>query len=292
MAKWTDRTINSADGLTLHYRDYDGPRDRPPILCLPGLTRNARDFEPVADRFAGEWRVLCLDFRGRGGSEFDPVPANYHPGTYAADVLKLLDQLGIADAVFIGTSLGGLVTMVIAASDQERIAGAMLNDIGPEVMSEGIDRISGYVGMDTQYADWADATRQLAERNRDKFPNWSDAEWERFVRRVCREDENGKVRFDYDMRIADNFRIAVEQPARDTWSYYKALDGRPVLILRGALTDLLDAEVAERMTREIDDAELVTVPDVGHTPNLEEPESLDGIERLLTRVLARESAEA
>ncbi len=204
----------------------------------------------------------------------------------------MLDQLGIADAVFMGTSLGGLVTMVVAASDGERIAGAMLNDIGPEIMHEGIERIGGYVGQDTRYADWTDASSKLAERNRDTFPNWSEEEWDRFVRRICREDDSGGVRFDYDMRIADNFRTAVEQPARDTWSYYQALDGRPVLILRGALTDLLDAEVAERMEREIDGAELVTVPDVGHTPNLEEAESLDGIARLLERVLARETAEA
>ena len=107
MASFEDRYFNSVDGLRLHYRDYPGGHpERPPLLCLPGLTRNARDFEPVADRFAGEWRVLALDFRGRGLSAPDPDPSRYMPPVYARDVLKLLDQLGIADAVFVGTSLG------------------------------------------------------------------------------------------------------------------------------------------------------------------------------------------
>src|SRR6476619_1618159 len=101
MAKWTDRSWNSVDGLKLHYRDYDGNRDRPPILCIPGLTRNARDFEPIADRFAGDWRVIAIDLRGRGGSERDPDPSHYSPPYYVADVMKFLDQLGIADAVFV-----------------------------------------------------------------------------------------------------------------------------------------------------------------------------------------------
>ena len=138
MAQWQDRYWNSKDGLRLHYRDYAGPAERPPILCLPGLTRNARDFEPVADRLAGEWRVIAVDFRGRGQSEYDPNPANYEPRTYAADVLKLLDQLGIADAVFFGTSLGGIVTMLMSTTDSERIAGAVINDIGPVVEDEGV----------------------------------------------------------------------------------------------------------------------------------------------------------
>jgi pimeloyl-ACP methyl ester carboxylesterase len=288
MAEWTDRYWNSDDGLRLHYRDYDGPRDRPPILCLPGLTRNARDFEPVADRFAGEWRLLAVDFRGRGGSEHDSNPANYLPATYAADGMKLLDQLGIADAVFIGTSLGGLVTMVIASDDNERIAGALLNDIGPEIVQEGIDRIGGYVGADIRFTGWPDAAGRLAERHRAKFPLWNEADWDRFARRVCREDPDGAVRFDYDMRIADNFRAAVDKPAVAAWPFYQALDGRPVTILRGALTDLLDEKIARKMADAIEDAELVTVPDVGHTPNLEEPESIAAIERLLERVLVRQ----
>ena len=286
MAKWVDRTWNSADGLKLHYRDYAGPHERPPILCIPGLTRNARDFESVGDRYAGEWRVIAIDLRGRGASAFDPKPANYAPAVYVADVMKLLDQLGIADAVFIGTSLGGLITMLLAASDNERIAGALLNDIGPVIDQAGIDRIVDYVGHDERFASWDDVTEALVSRHRETFPKWGADDWARSARRTCRE-ESGKIRFDYDMRIADNFERAAQVPQIDAWPFFRALDGRPVTILRGELSDLLSDETASAMASAIDDVELVTVPDVGHVPNLEEPESLAAIDRLLARVLAR-----
>lgn len=289
MAAWIDRYWNSADGLKLHYRDYAGPHDRPPIICLPGLTRNARDFEPVANRFAGEWRVIAVDFRGRGLSDHDPRPEQYLPRVYATDVLKMLDQLGIADAVFVGTSLGGIVTMVLAGSDSERIAGALLNDVGPELDQAGIDWIATYVGKDERYRSWDELREALTERSGRKFPHWDQGSWERFARRVGREADDGTIGFDYDMAIAVNFHALADAPPMDAWPHYKALDGRPVTILRGALSDLLDAKVAERMASELGDVELVTVPAVGHTPNLEEPESLAAIERLLVRVLAREA---
>jgi len=282
MAEWTDRYWNSADGVKLHYRDHEGNRERPPILCIPGLTRNARDFEPVADRFAGDWRVLSIDLRGRGGSAFDPDPANYKPMVYVADILKMLDQLGIADAVFVGTSLGGICTMALALGDRERIAGALLNDIGPVVDMAGIDRIAGYVGKEARFTGWDEAIAQVAERTVDVYPDYGPAEWDRFVRRMAREDGTDVV-FDYDMRIADNFASAASAP--DVWPLYQALDGRQVTILRGELSDLLSAEVAERMASEIGDAELVTVPRVGHAPSFDEPESIAALERLLERVL-------
>ena len=291
MAHYTDRTWNSADGLRLHYRDYDGPRDRPPILCIPGLTRNARDFAPVADRFAGEWRVLVVDLRGRGLSEYDPKPANYVPQTYAADLLKLLDQLGIADAVFVGTSLGGIVTMVMAMRDVERIAGACLNDVGPEIDQRGIDRIGSYVGKASSCASFEALALDFAARNADTFPDYTTEQWNAFARCIASE-RAGRVEFDYDMAVAQTFEATRGAPAADIWPYYRALAGRPVTLIRGELSDLLDAEVAERMAREIPDVELVTVPRVGHAPALDEPESLAAIERLLGRVLVREDVSA
>ena len=284
MATWTDRYWNSADGVKLHYRDYDGNRDRPPILCIPGLTRNARDFEPVADRFAGDWRIIAIDLRGRGGSAFDPDPSNYKPMVYVADILKMLDQLGIADAVFVGTSLGGICTMALALGDRERIAGALLNDIGPVVDMAGVERIMGYVGKASSFASWAGAIAELSARNFDVYPDYGPAEWERYVRRLMREDGSGSVVFDYDMAIAGNFESAASTP--EIWPLYQALDGRPVTILRGELSDLLSAQVATRMATELPDVELVTVPRVGHAPSLDEPESLAALDRLLVRVLA------
>ena len=286
MADFADRYWTSADGIKLHYRDYAGPLDRPPILCIPGLTRNASDIEPVDDRYAGEWRVLCVDLRGRGLSGFDPDPANYAPAVYVADLLKFLDQLGIADAVFLGTSLGGLCTMLLAATDAERIAGVMLNDIGPVIDQAGIDRIGGYVGQDTSFSSWDEAIAELSRRHGATFPKWGAGEWERFAHRIARE-EKSEVRFDYDMRIADNFVRAAGTPQIDAWPFYRALEGRPVTILRGAHSDLLSEETAQEMVAEHSDAKLVTVPDVGHAPNLEEPESLAAIDDLLARVLAR-----
>jgi pimeloyl-ACP methyl ester carboxylesterase len=286
MAEFADRYWTSADGIKLHYRDYAGPHERPPILCIPGLTRNARDFEPVAERYAGQWRVIAIDLRGRGGSGFDPEPANYSPPVYVADILKMLDQLGIADAVFVGTSLGGLCTMLLAASDGERIAGALLNDIGPVIDHAGIERIGGYVGLDHRFASWEEAIAEVSARNAACFPKWGAGEWERYVRRICRA-EKGQIRFDYDMAIAENFRRAAEMPPGDAWPLYRALDGRPVTILRGELSDLLSEATAQAMATEVGDAELVTVPDVGHTPSFEEPESQRAMDRLLERVLGR-----
>lgn len=288
MVSWTDRYWYSAEGLRLHYRDYEGPRDKPPILCIPGLTRNARDFEPVAERYAGDWRVICVDLRGRGLSDRDPDPRRYHPQYYVADILKLLDQEGIADAVFMGTSLGGICTMLLASTDADRIAGAMLNDIGPEIDQTGIDRIGGYVGKDARFDSWDEAVSLLSERNKEVFPNWSKDDWDRFTRRIMHETPEG-IAFEYDMRIADNFRDATQGPQGANWHLFEALAGRPLLILRGELSDLLEQEVAERMAEALgDDAELVVVPSVGHTPNLEEPEAQAGMDRLLSRVMDRQ----
>lgn len=285
MAAFEDRYYNSADGVRLHYRDYaGGDHQHPPIICLPGLTRNARDFEPVADRFAGEWRVLALDFRGRGLSDPDPNPERYVPPTYARDVLKLLDQLGIADAVFVGTSLGGLTTMLIAAMEEERIAGALINDIGPDVDPEGIARIKDYVGKAASWPDFAAAGAAFAERAGDVYPDWSPAEWERFARRCCRE-EGGAVSLDYDMAIAQPFAAANDAAQPNLWPLLDNLRGKPVTILRGAASDLFSADTANQMVEVLgDDAELVTVARVGHAPSFDEPESIAALERLLARI--------
>jgi len=288
-AQWTDRYWTTEDGLKLHYRDYAGRSDRPPLLMLHGLTRNSRDFESAAARYAGDWRVIALDFRGRGLSQHDPNSANYRPSTYVRDVLGLLDELGIGEAVFLGTSLGGLVTMSLAAIAPGRIAGALINDIGPELEPAGIDRIKAYVGKPVVFRDWEDAAGQLQERSGDVHPAYGKAEWLRFARRVCRETERG-VEFDYDMRIAEPFHAGETGAAKDGWPFYRALAGRPVLILRGESSDLLSETVLARMASEIPDVEVVTVKGVGHAPDLDEPESVAAIDRLLERVLRRRSA--
>ncbi|MDQ3483081.1 MAG: alpha/beta hydrolase [Pseudomonadota bacterium] len=286
MASWSDRYWTSRDGLKLHYRDHAGPDDRPPILCLHGLTRNSRDFEALAERLAGEWRVISPDFRGRGLSEYDPQSSRYMPPTYAADVLQLLDELQIDKAVFVGTSLGGLTTMIVAGFAPQRIAGVVLNDIGPELSSAGIGRISDYVGNPVLYRDWDEAADIFSAKFGDVHPRYGRDEWLRYARRVCRETDRG-IEFDYDMTIAEPFKQMDEKTAAaaDAWPLFHALAGKPVLLLRGERSDLLSPQVAEKMRDSMPGVELVTVPNVGHAPDFEEPESIEAVERLLGRVL-------
>jgi pimeloyl-ACP methyl ester carboxylesterase len=253
---------------------------------LHGLTRNSRDFENVAARYAGDWRVLAVDFRGRGLSQYDANSANYAPRTYAMDIIELLDELDIERAVFLGTSLGGLVTMTIAKLQPQRIAGAMLNDIGPELDQAGIERIRTYVGKPVLFRDWDDAASQLQTRLAEVHPSYGRPEWRRFAKRICRESEEG-VEFDYDMAIAEPFNAGKTGAVEDPWPYFHALSGRPVLVLRAENSDLLPRSAAERMAREIPDVEFVTIPRVGHAPDLDEPEAVAAIDRLLERVLAQ-----
>jgi pimeloyl-ACP methyl ester carboxylesterase len=281
-----DRFWTSRDGLKLHYRDYAGPADRPPLLMLHGLTRNSRDFEDLAERYAGKWRMIAVDFRGRGKSQWDPVSANYVPPIYAMDVLQLLDELEIKQAVFLGTSLGGLVTMIVATIAPDRIAGVLLNDVGPDLDLSGIDRIKTYVGKQVTFRDWDEAADRLQQRAGDVYPAYDHAAWVRFAKRACRQTEQG-VEFDYDMAIAEPFQAGNTGEVPDGWPFYRALAGRPVLVLRGGNSDLLSDAAAERMATEIPDVEVVTVPGVGHAPDLAEPESVAAIDRLLERVLRR-----
>ncbi|HEU4810271.1 MAG TPA: alpha/beta hydrolase [Sphingomicrobium sp.] len=288
MASWEDRYWTSRDGLKLHYRDYAGPADRPPVLCLHGLTRNTRDFENLAARLAGEWRVIGVDFRGRGGSEFDTDSARYMPPTYAADVLQLLDELGIPEAVFIGTSLGGIVTMIVAGFAPQRIAGALLNDVGPELDKAGLDRIRGYVGKPLLFESWDDAADRLSAKYADVHPSYRRNEWLRYAKRVAHETPRG-IEFDYDMTIAEPFNRMDDEAASaaSAWPLFRGLAGKPVVILRGESSDLLSEEVAQRMIEALPDAELVTVHNVGHAPDFDEPESVASVDRLLKRVLDR-----
>ncbi|WP_121118557.1 alpha/beta fold hydrolase [Croceibacterium ferulae] len=280
--EWT-----SDDGLVLRYRDYPGREDRPPILCIPGLTRNARDFEPVAEAFAGEWRVLCADLRGRGQSDYARDPASYMPLRYVADVAALLDQAGLSRVVAVGTSLGGIVTMLLAAQMPERIAGAVLNDIGPDIEAVGLARIREYVGQGRSFPTWMHAARALREQSEATHPDYAIADWLRMAKRLMCVGAGGRIAFDYDMKIAEPFSAPLpdEAPAPDMWPLLHALAGRPVLAIRGELSDILSAATLTRMEREVPGLDSVTVPRTGHAPTLEEPEVQAAIARLLTRVV-------
>jgi pimeloyl-ACP methyl ester carboxylesterase len=277
--RYEDRYFTVPDGLKLHYRDYPGSAEKPPLLCLPGLTRNSRDFTELAERYSPRFRVLALEFRGRGMSDYDPVPARYVPPTYAQDVIELLDQLAVPQAIFVGTSLGGLVSMAVAVLQPQRIRATILNDVGPVINNVGVDRIKTYVGSGQRFANWDEAGETIA-RNTQAFDNYGHDDWVRMAKRNCRE-EDGEVVFDYDAAIAVPFKSAPSTPTIDLWPFFAALAQKPLLVVRGARSDLLSAETLEEMRKVAPGMRSAIVPGVGHAPDLSEPEAVAAIDEFL-----------
>ena len=284
MTEWSDGYWWSNDGLRLHYREYAGDTSRPPIVCIPGLTRNARDFEGVAGRLAGDWRLICVDLRGRGESAQAKDAMTYGPLTYLQDIEALIRELALDRFILFGTSLGGLITMLLAMSDDRRIAAALLNDIGPVLEPRGLDRIRSYVGKPQNWPTWLHAARALAEAQRDRYPDWDLDHWLTFAKRLCKLSPGGRIVLDYDMRLAEPFKLPGGESGIDLWPAFRSLAATPTLLLRGELSDLLSAETAERMQADHPEMEVVTVPRVGHAPTLDEPEAVEAIGRLLARV--------
>lgn len=271
--------------LDLHARIYDGGRgtDQPALLLMHGLTRNSADFEPLAEHLAPGYRLVVPDQRGRGLSDYDSDPANYRPDIYAADMFALLDGLGIARAGLIGTSMGGLIAMIMAATQPDRIAGVIMNDIGPQIEAAGLARIQGYVGPTQDAADWDEAAARCAAVNAVALPDFGPQDWLAFARRTCIETPAGRIRFAYDPAIALSTQGA--QPATlppDLWPLWDMLAEKPVLVLRGGHSDLLSAAtVAEMGKRHRGAFSAVDVPNRGHAPILDEPVALSAIEAFL-----------
>ncbi len=286
MADWTDGYWWSNDGLRLHYRDYAGPADRPPILCVPGLTRNAGDFAAVAERLAGDWRLICVNLRGRGESAYAKDPLTYVPLVYLQDLEALIGTLALPSVVAFGTSLGGLMTMLLAATGRASIAGALINDIGPAIEPAGLARIRGYVGRGGSWPTWLHAARGIADTQRAAYPDYGIEDWLRMAKRLCRLTNAGRIVSDYDARIAEPLRLAGGEAGVDLWPTLDALRGVPTLLIRGALSDVLSQPTADEMARRLPMLQRVTLPRVGHAPTLDEPECRAGIDRLLARVLA------
>jgi pimeloyl-ACP methyl ester carboxylesterase len=281
MSQYTERFLRVPDGLSLFARDYapQGAAAATPVLCLHGLTRNSVDFDVLAGRIAvlGR-RVIVPDMRGRGRSDNDPVPDRYRPNIYVTDTVAWLDALEISRAVFIGTSMGGIITMLAAVIAQPRIAAAVLNDIGPEIDPRGIARIGSYVGKEGPFASWDEAIAAVSEAQRDNFPDRDDAFWQSFARRVMRE-RDGRVEFAYDPAIASTFGGGAAPASMAP--LFEALARVPVLVIRGALSDLLSPAGVETMKRVKPDLQYVEVPGVGHAPTLNESVSWNAIEKFL-----------
>lgn len=278
-----ERLITSKDGLSLYLRDYAPvlPLHGLPVVCLHGLTRNSRDFELVAPRIASLGRrVLVPDMRGRGGSARDANAEHYAPPVYVGDVATILDALGLKQVVVVGTSMGGIIAMLMAYTMPGRIAACVLNDVGPVLEEQGLKRIASYVGKSVEFANWDEATAAVRGTQRATFPKADDAFWSRFARRVCRQTAAGRIVFDYDPAIA---RPSATTSAPDMTPLFEALAKVPVLTVRGGESDLLSSEGVALMRLVKADMPSVDVPDVGHAPTLEEPEAWNAIVEFLAQ---------
>jgi pimeloyl-ACP methyl ester carboxylesterase len=285
-----ERIVATEDGLALYARDYAPllPETGLPVICLHGLTRNSRDFEVVAPRIAALGRrVVAPDMRGRGRSANDPDPAHYVPTVYAQDVIALMDKFEIGRAVFAGTSMGGLITMVLATMAPDRIAAAILNDVGPKLNAAGLARIATYVGRTQPVGSWSEAAEAVRAIAGPAYPARAEDQdfWLAFARRTFHEREDGLYEADYDPHIALAFADFDEDaPPPDLTPLFSALAARPMLCVRGGLSDLLSESVLAEMRAIKPDLLAVTVPDVGHAPMLDEPEAWDAVLDFLAKV--------
>ncbi|MEH6515315.1 MAG: alpha/beta hydrolase [Halioglobus sp.] len=287
MSSYNDYWFKSSDGLNLYARDYpSGSAVKAPattIVCIPGLTRNSADFAALAPYLSKRFRVLAVDLRGRGKSEYDTDPNNYVPAVYVEDVQTLLDGLGLASVILIGTSLGGLVSMLLSAMQPQRVASIIVNDIGPEVQQSGLERIKSYVSARSSVASWPEAVRQTREILSREYPNFGLPEWEEFTRNLYREGCDGCPILNYDAGISLPMEQSqpVVEPA-DLWPAFAAITSIPMLLFRGELSDILSRDCATRMLQRHSNMEFVEVPDCGHAPLLTEVECLHAIENFLS----------
>ncbi len=284
MAGFSERRWTSPDGLSLYARDYAGTDGgaRLPVVCLHGLTRNSKDFEDLAPRIAASGRrVIVPDIRGRGQSAHDAHPARYNPRTYARDVLAMMDSLGIAEAIFIGTSMGGLITMTLAAMRSKAVAAAILNDVGPAIAPEGLARILSYAGKGAQVESWEDAVAYVQTTSGIAFPEYGEEDWRRLAKRTFR-DRQGRPELDYDPAIATPLRKPHKLVELMAWMLFRRLARRrPTLLIRGGLSDIISADIAARMRKAAPGMHEVIVPGVGHAPTLDEPVALAAIHTFL-----------
>lgn len=271
--------FTAADGVSLHFTD-EGPRDGKVVLCLSGLTRNGTDFDYVAPHL-GDVRLIRMDYRGRGKSNW-AEPATYTVPVEAGDALALLDHLGIGRAAVLGTSRGGLIAMVLAATAKGRLMGVCLNDIGPEITAEGLRAIAAFIGQPPGFRTYEEAavarSRFMAGFDGVPMERWREEAAKHYV------EGPGGLAINYDARLRDAFLAAFEAPAPDLWPVFNALAGLPLALIRGANSDLLSAATAAEMRRRRPDMLYADVPDRGHVPFLDEPEAVAVIRAWVERL--------
>jgi pimeloyl-ACP methyl ester carboxylesterase len=278
----SDHYVTARDGMRLHVREH-GERTAPglPVVCLPGLARTTADFDILASALAGDAgrlrRVLALDYRGRGLSDHDPDPKNYAIPVELDDVLSVLTARAVASAVFVGTSRGGLIVMALAAARPGAIAGAVLNDIGPVIETQGLMRIKGYVGKLPQPRTLEDGAEILRRLFGAQFTRLGDADWLASARRTWR-DENGRLVVTYDPKLAQALAaVDADRPLPPLWPQFDALAQVPLMVIRGANSDILSAATVEAMRARRREMTTLVVPDQGHAPLLAEADTITRI---------------
>lgn len=281
-AGFEERRFRAQDGLSLYFRDY-GPRDGTeiPLLCLTGLARNSKDFAPFAARVSALGRrVLCLDYRGRGRSGYDPDPMNYQPATYLNDIRHMLAALGLHRVVVVGSSLGGILGMGMGAAMPTAIAGLILNDVGPEIDTTGFARIQDYLKADRPHRSWDEAVADL----KTIFTNnsFTEAEWREVAEGTFRQGDDGLLHFDWDVKLYKPIEKSPGIP--DLWPYFNSVRHVPMLVLRGEKSDILLPGTVERMVANHPSIRAVTVPGAGHIPTLKEPEAVEAVDDFLGRI--------
>ncbi len=287
MANHRDFWLTTADGLKLYARDYANDAASLTVLCLPGLTRNSADFEDLAERLHDRYRLVVMDPRGRGRSAYDPEPSRYQLPTYAADAFALLDALNLREVALLGTSMGGLIAMLMTTRAPQRIRGVVLNDIGPVVESAGLARIQSYVGTHKIVETWAEAVDVAKSNNQAAFPDLSEEQWLAFAHRLFRENAAGRPELAYDPAISQPIKESPQAAAPgDLWQIFDAMKGIPMLVIRGALSDILSAGTVRQMAKRHGSLRQVEVSRTGHAPLLTEPEAETAIVDFLASIEA------
>ena len=281
MRSFKDYFFQTTDGLRLYARDYPGPdANAPVLLCLHGLTRNSKDFASLAQALASDFRVVVPEQRGRGLSDYAEDVSRYSLLQYVEDMQGLIVELGLQRLSVVGTSMGGLMTFALNALSPGLIARAVINDIGPEIAQAGLDRIKSYVGVAGPFEDWEEAA-YLMSITAEIFPDWTDSQWSDFARQ-CYIEREGQIVIDYDPRIATPLATqSTDTEAETLWSLFEAMASVPSLLVRGELSDLLSPECVARMQKVHPSMEVLSVPNVGHAPMLNEPGVTEAIRRFL-----------
>lgn len=286
-AGWQKGFAFTADSVRLCWREHHDPAvpaSRPALLCLAGLTRNGADFAHLSGSLGRDWRLIAPDLRGRGESGWARDSLTYVPLTYLRDLSLVLEAAGVERFVVIGSSLGGLLALRMTTAHRARMAGVVLNDIGPAMEPAGLDRLRANVGRGGNWQTWVHAARDLGARNAANHPDWGLHDWLAFAKRLCRVGPQGRIVFDYDPRIAEPLRLPHGDAGLDDWAAFDSLAGLPVLSLRAERSDVLSAATQAEMKRRLPGMTAVTVPGVGHAPTLAEPVAAAALKAFLDEI--------